>query len=128
VSGAIQMVNLSLATAVLTNTTTIRQVHLPAGMGFEVTDIEVWCGTVTSDPQISVGTTAAGTQIVAAVNLTTGANILTIKDGLVAAGGVIDVRIVADTGDAIAAGAQPPPSINIVGYVTLPPTSIPARG
>lgn len=123
VSGALQIITMGLHTAVLTNTTTIRQIHLPAGMGFEVTDIELFCGTVTSDPAITVGTTAAGTQLVAAANLATGANVLTIKDGTVAAGGLIDIRIVTDTGDAIAL----PVSINVIGHVTSPPTSVAYR-
>ena len=127
VSGALQMINLSLATAAATNTTYIRQVHFPPGVGFEITDIRVWAGTVTSDPAISVGTAAAGTQIVAAANLATGNQVLTIKDGTVAAGGLIDVRVVNDTGDAIALGAQPPLTVNIFGYITSPPTSVPER-
>ncbi len=123
VSGALQILPVSLSIAVVTNITTIRQFHLPAGMGFEVTDIEVFVGTITSDPVITVGDTAAGTQLVASVALSTGANVLTVKDGTIDAGGLIDIRIVTDTGDAIAL----PVSISVVGHNTSPPTSVPVR-
>jgi len=123
VSGALQLIPVSFDTAMVTNVTQYRQFHFPAGMGFEITDIEIFCGTVTSDPSVSVGSTAAGTQVVAAANLATGANVLTIKEGTIAAGGLIDIRIVTDNGDAIAL----PVSINVVGYNTSPPTSVPSR-
>lgn len=123
VSGAIQLIALPLQTAVATGTTRVQRFDLPAGMAFKVTDVNVFCGTVASDPAITVGTTAAGTQIVASANLATGANALTIKDGSVAAGGFVDVRIVADANDTIAL----PVSINVVGHVFSPPTSVPVR-
>lgn len=120
VSGAIQVIDMSFEVAAATNATIFKQLHLPAGMGFVITDIEIFCGTVTSDPEITVGDTAAGTQVVAGANLATGANVLTIKDGAIDAGGLIDVRIDADTGDAIAL----PIAVTIVGHVGSPPTSV----
>ena len=129
VSGAIQVINLSLDTALATDTTVVKAVSLPAGMSFEITDIKVFAGTTTEAatgvvaPAINVGATAAGTQIVAAAALVTGANVLTIKDGTIAANGIAYVRVVSATNSSSAA----PLSINVVGYVLSPPDSIPAR-
>lgn len=120
VSGAIMVIPVLFDTALVTNSTFTRQIHLPAGMSFKVTDVRVFCGTVTSDPAITIGTSAAGTQIVASANLATGAQSLTVKSYTPAATGMIDVRIVTDTGDAIAL----PVSINVVGHVLSPPTSM----
>lgn len=120
VIGALQVITMNLDTAVVTNITTTREVHLPAGMAIKVTDVQVWCGTVTSDPSITIGTVAAGTQIVAAADLATGTQGLTIKTYTEAATGVISMTITTDTGDAIAL----PVSINIIGHVSHPPTSV----
>jgi hypothetical protein len=127
VSGSLQIITIPLAAALATNTSYIRQTHFPPGVGFEVTDVRVWCGTVGGDPEFSIGTAAAGEQIVAKMNLATGNNVPTIVDGTVAAGGIIDVRIVNDSGDSVALGAQPPATINIFGYITSPPTSMGVR-
>lgn len=118
VSGGIQTIPLYIQ-AIATNSSEVRQVNFPAGMGFEVTDIMVYSGTVASDPAITVGTTVAGTQIVASANITTAVGAMTIKDGTVAAGGRISVTVTTDAGDTIQDCA-----ITIVGYPTSPPTSI----
>ena len=120
VIGALQVITLNLESAVVTNVDITQEVHLPAGMAFKVTDVQVWCGTVTSDPEITIGTVAAGTQIVAAANLATGTQALTVKTYTEAATGVISVLIDTDTGDAIAL----PVSVNIIGFVSHPPTSV----
>ncbi|RLC08528.1 MAG: hypothetical protein DRI57_23810 [Deltaproteobacteria bacterium] len=121
VSGALCVIPLNFETAAGTNEAYYQQVHFPAGMGFRVTDVEVFCGTVTSDPSLTVGTAAAGAQIVAATNLATGANAPAIVSGVVAAGGLIDARITTDSTDEIAL----PISVNIAGFYTSPPTSRP---
>jgi hypothetical protein len=129
VSGALQVINLSLDTALATDTTVVKAISIPAGMQFEITDIKAFCGTVTAastgvtPPQINVGATAAGTQIVAQAVLVTGANALTIKNGSVAANGTAYVRIVSATNSSAAA----PVSVNVVGYVFAPPSSVPVR-
>lgn len=129
VSGSLQVINLGLDTALSTDTTVVKAISLPVGMAFEITDIEVLCGTTTAAatgvvaPAINVGATAAGTQIVNTVALETGANTLTIKDGSIAAGSQAYVRIVSATNSSVAA----PLSVNVVGYVFSPPTSIPVR-
>ena len=88
-------------------------------MSFYIVDIYVAAVAVTSDPSISVGTTLAGTEIVAAVNMTTNLGSLTLKTNAVTAGDTLDVRITSDSGDG-AEGA----SITITGYVSAPPTSL----
>ncbi len=117
VSGALQVIPVSYAT-VGTNTYAWSW-SPPAGMSFYIMDIYAACVAVTSDPSISVGTTKAGTEIVAAVNLTTNLGSLTLKTNAVTAGDILDVRITADSGDG-AEGA----SITITGYVSAPPTSL----
>lgn len=121
VSGSIQVISVGFDD-VANNEIVHRQVKFPAGMGFEITDINVVSGTVTSDPSLTIGSTAAGTQIVAAANVTTNLGSLTIKEGTIAAGGLIDVRVTADAGD-----AADNISVTIAGYVTSPPTTIAYR-
>lgn len=126
VSGALQVINLSLDTALATDTTVVKVINLPAGMVFEITDINVFCGTTTAastgvtPPTINVGSTAAGTQIVAAAPLVTGANTLTVKDGTIAAAGTAYVRVVSATNSSTAA----PLSVNVVGHVASPPATV----
>lgn len=114
----------SMLPPIVNSETDYFQYHFPVGSSFEVTDVKVFCGTVTSDPLVTVGDTATGTQIVASVALATGANALTIKDGTIDAAGLVEVRIVADSGDAIAA----PVAITVGGYYTSVPTSVAGRG
>jgi len=121
VSGALQVISVGFDD-VANSETVHRQVKFPAGMAFEITDIVVVSGTVTSDPALTIGSTAAGTQIVAAVNVATNLGALTIKEGTIAAGGLIDVRVVADGGD-----AADNISVTITGFVTAPPTTVSGR-
>lgn len=123
VIGAVQAIVLDFSTAVANSDTLFKEITFPAGMKFKVIAASVFCGTVTSDPQISIGTTAAGVDIVAAVNLATGANSLTVLDYAPAAAGVIDVRVVADAGDAIAL----PVTVTLVGWVLAEPTVLSPR-
>ena len=121
VSGALQAISVGFDD-VANSETVHRQIKFPAGMGFEITDISVISGSVTSDPALTIGSTAAGTEVVAAVNVTTNLGALTIKEGTIAASGLIDVRVVADSGD-----AADNISVTIVGYVTSPPTTVGTR-
>lgn len=91
----------------------------PAGMSLEIVQIQARCVGVTSDPSISVGSTAAGTEIVAAVNLTTNLGALTLKATSITSSDRLDVRLTSDSGD----GAEGV-SITITGYVSAPPTSL----
>lgn len=121
VSGAIQVISVGFDD-VANNETVHRVIDLPAGMGFEITDILVRSGTVTSDPALTIGSAIAGAEVVASVNVTTDLGALTIVEGTIAAAGLIDVRVVADAGD-----AAENISVTIVGYPISPPTSIPSR-
>lgn len=121
VSGAIQVISVGFDD-VAASETVHRQVVFPAGMAFEITNVQIVSGTVTSDPQLTIGSSAAGTQVVAALTLTAGYGAATIKEGTIAAGGLIDVRLVADSGDAVENV-----SVAISGYVTAPPSVIPER-
>ena len=118
VSGAIMCFPVSFDD-VANSETVSHRVELPAGARFEITDIKVSADAVTSDPALTIGDTAGGTEIVAAVNVTTNLGALTIKDGTVDAGGFIDVVLTADAGDAAESV-----SVSIWGYLTAPPTSV----
>lgn len=123
VSGAIQaipMLYVETATALATNTTVTRSMHFPTGMAFRVTDVHVFCGTVTSDPSFTMGTAVSGTQIVAAANLASGANQMTIKSYTPAATGTISFSIVTDAGDSI----LDPLIVTVFGYPIAAPTSV----
>lgn len=122
VAGALQCISVGFDD-VANSETVSRRVELPAGAQFQVTDIVVSADSVTSDPSLTIGDTAAGTQIVAAVNVTTNLGALTIKDGAVDAAGFMDVVLVADAGDAAESV-----SVSIWGYVSAAPTSVRERG
>jgi len=109
----------------LINTTLKNEIILPAGMKFHVSNALVHCGTVTSDPVISIGTTASGTDIVDGAALATGTNTLTIDSDYTsvttnAGGGTISVEIVTDAGDSIV----PPCTVTLIGYVFKAPNSL----
>lgn len=118
VSGALMCIPV-LFDDVANSETVSQRIEMPAGASFEITDIKVSADAVTSDPSLTIGDTAAGTQIVAAVNVTTNLGALTIKDGTIDAGGFADVVMVADAGDAAESV-----SISVWGYLTAPPTSV----
>jgi hypothetical protein len=92
-------------------------------MQFEIVDINVQSVGIGSDPSLTVGTTKTGTQIVAAVNVTTNLGSLTLKSTSISAGGILDVAVVTDAGD-----SADSISVNVVGYVSAPPTSVTERG
>lgn len=120
-SSAIQVISIGFDD-VAASETAIRQIKFPTGMGFEITHMYVTASATTSDPALTIGSTAAGTQVVAAVNVTTDLGVLTIKEGTIAASGLIDVRVVADSGDAAESI-----SLTIIGYPTSPPTTLDTR-
>jgi len=91
----------------------------PAGMSLEIVEIQARAVAVTSDPSLTIGTTAAGTQIVAAVDLTTNLGALTLKATSITSSNRLDVRLTADSGD----GAEGV-SVTITGYISAPPTSL----
>lgn len=93
----------------------------PAGMKVTIVAVNVQANAVTSDPAVTVGKTKAGTQIAAATNVTTNLGNLTLKAaGLeVSSSDVLNVQVVADSGDAAEAV-----SVTLVAYVSAPPTSL----
>jgi hypothetical protein len=121
VSGALQVISVGFDDVAASETVS-RRVELPAGMSFEITDIKASADSITGDPQLTIGSTAAGTEVVATVSLTTDLGALTIKEGTIVAAGFIDVVLVADSGDAAESA-----SISIVGHVAAPPTSVDVR-
>jgi len=122
VSGAIIVVPISLG-AMLTNTTAAYSWSPPAGTQVEIVSINVHAPAVTSDPALTIGTTKAATDIVAAVNVTTALGDLTLKATSITSGDVLDVRVVTDTGDALAGGV----AVTLTAYVSAPPTSLTDR-
>ena len=117
VSGALIVMPIQFS-VMATNVTAAHQFVLPAGMKLHITAASVYAVAVTSDPALTIGTSAAGTEIVAAVNITTNLGTLTIKTSAVTSGDRLDVRIVTDTGDALVGG-----SVTLFGYVSAPPDS-----
>jgi len=94
----------------------------PAGMEVTIVAINVHANAVTSDPTVTVGTSKAGTQIVAAANITTNLGNLTLKGTtapVVTSANTLNVQVVADSGDAAEAV-----SVTVVAYVSAPPTSL----
>ena len=122
VSGALQIIPVQF-TALITGTTYQHTVDMPAGMALELVAINVHSAGVAGNPQISVGTAKAGTQIAAAATLTTNLGDLTLKTTVVPAGGILSVQIVNDaTGD-----ISDSVSVSVIGYVSAPPTSVEYR-
>lgn len=120
VSGAIQVIHVPIA--VIGAATLIHRVNMPAGMSFEITDAEFSADGISATPDLTLGDTAAGTQVAASVALTTDLGAVTIKDGTIDAGGFLDITVVATASDTVTLG-----NLTIVGYVSAPPTSIPIR-
>lgn len=121
VSGAIFVESIQFA-GLLTNTTYAHSWAPPAGLAIKLVDIDVQAVGITSDPALTIGTAKAGTQLVAAVNLTTNLGSLTLKDTVVDSDDVLDVRIVTDAGDAVDGV-----SVTITGYLSAPPDSLAVR-
>lgn len=116
VSGALIIIPCQFTT-VGTNTYA-HQTALPAGMKLRLIAADVYCVAVTNDPRVTIGTSAAGTQIVANVSVTTNLGALTLKAYDVTSGDRLDVRITAASDDA-AEGI----SVTLYGYISAPPTS-----
>ena len=121
VSGALIVIPVQF-TSVATNVSVAQTIDLPAGMNLELVAINVQALGITSDPSITVGTAKGGTQIVAATNITTNLGDLTLKATSLTAGGILDIKIITDTGDSLTSG-----SVTVFGYVSAPPTSVEYR-
>jgi|SRR6056297_420690 len=121
VIGAMQCIPI-LFDDVANSETASQRIEMPGGSGFEVTDIKVSADGVTGDPQLTIGVSAAGTEVVAAVTAATDLGALTIKDGTVDAGEFLDVLLVADSGDAAESV-----SISVWGHITSEPDSVAKR-
>lgn len=120
VSGSLQIFYVPIAVTGAATQTAV--VELPAGMGFEITDIKFSASAISATPDITIGDTAAGTQVVASVACTTDLGALTIKDGTIDAGGIISIVVVATASDTVTEG-----NLSIVGHVISPPTSVAYR-
>lgn len=120
VSGAIQLFRVEFPS--VTNTSIVKQVNLPAGMGFEVTDIMFTASATGATPSIEIGTTSSGTDIVAAVTATTDLGALTIAEGTIDAGGDIFITVICTSSDTVTQG-----QFTIVGHVLSPPTTLAYR-
>ena len=125
VSGAVQLIPVVFDTA-LTSATHTRRVDFPAGMKFKVTDVVIYSGTIVGTPIVSIGTTAAGTQIVKqtlSASATARTVALTVKSYTEAATGTVNVQILCGSGETVAL----PLTVNVVGHVSGPPTSMAIR-
>ena len=120
VIGAFCPITISCQTAIGNSESLQHCVQLPTGARYRVTDVTAYCGTVTSDPGVSVGSTLGGTEIVNAGALSTGAAQLTVRDYTPAATGIISVYIIADAGDAVAL----PCTVTLWGYMSEEPTAL----
>jgi hypothetical protein len=118
VSGALQCIPITFDDVAASETVSHRVV-MPSGSRFRVTNVTAGADAITGDPQLSIGTTAAGTEIVNAVSLTTNLGAATVRAYTPAATGMIDVVLVADADDAAESAY-----INLWGYLIAPPTSV----
>lgn len=117
VSGALQVIYIPIPS--VTNSTYNHIVQFPPGMGFEIIDVNVSAGAVGATPALFIGDTAAGTQVVASVTVTTTLVTCTVKDGTIDSGGAIYTSIACTASDTVTEG-----NLTIVGHVTSPPTSV----
>lgn len=120
VSGALQVIHVPVSIAATAGTLT-QQVDLPAGMAFEITDAEFSARTVTGTIGLTIGDTAAGTEVVASVTAVTNLGAVTVKDGSIDAGGFISIVYAATAGGVVDGG------LTLVGYASAPPTSVNVR-
>jgi len=97
-------------------------VQLPAGMNLELVSVNVQASGIANTPSLTVGTAKAGAEIVAAVNVTTNLGDATLVSSSVTSGDVLDVRVVNAAGDTFDSV-----SVNLIGYVSAPPTSVKYR-
>jgi len=89
----------------------------PAGMNFEIVAIEARCTAHNTTPiPITIGTAAAGAEIVAATNLTTTLGPLTLVSTAVTPSNTLDIRLVAP-----ANATAEDVSVTVVGYTSVPP-------
>jgi len=121
VDGAIVPIVIPIDLAASSGTFTYT-VDLPTGMSVELTDATFRAAGITATPEITIGDTAAGTQVVASVTATTNLGALTIKDGTIDAGGLISIVVAATASDVVTNGV-----LSLVGYVAAAPSSIPER-
>lgn len=126
-SGAIQVIPICFSN-LATGTAYGHTVDLPAGMKMRIIDINVQALGVSGNPQVTVGSSKAGTQIVAAATLTTNLGSLTLKNTNndsqveIAAGGLFEVRVTNDGDDTVDAAIA-----SITAYVSAPPSSMYVR-
>jgi len=123
VSGAIQVIPFVSTVAVTNGADYLADLVMPAGMKFKITDAVINVGTVANTPIVSIGSTAAGTEIAKttlAATSVAASQAMTIKSYDPAAAGTISVRITAAAGETIAL----PVSVTVVGHPYDAPTSV----
>ena len=125
--GGIQVIPICFSN-LATGTSYGHTVDLPAGMKMRIIDINVQAIGLTTVVTVQAGSAKAGTEIVAAVAVTTNLGSLTLKDTNdddeveIAAGGLFEIRVITDAGallDGLVA--------NVTAYVSSPPTSMAVR-
>lgn len=107
---------------VASTATTVHQVLLPAGMGFEIVSVKVDALAKTGTVMFKMGTAAEGAGIVASKALTTTAITATIVDGTVPAGGGWHISCTAAAGE-----TATNVGVTIVGYASSEPTAVNKR-
>lgn len=123
VSGAIHKETITFANGV-TGTTYAASSSPPDGMNLELIAIDVHALGVAGDPQVTVGTSKAGTQIAASATLVTNLGELTLKSTAVTAGDTLDIRVINDG----VADAWDSVSLTVYSYCSVPPDSVFLRG
>ncbi len=123
VIGSLQILTAQFDTVAGTTTPRV-DIDLPAGMRFRVTDATFRAQSVTSTPEITIGTIAASSSLVATVAAATLLGPLTLKAAgqHYASGDVIRVTITAGSGDALTKGV-----VTLVGHVSDAPASVDVR-
>lgn len=118
VSGGLSIIPFCFDLAAISQTRE-HTLDLPAGMKFRIIAINAQVRNVAGDPQVTVGSTVAGAERVAAVTLADGDLTIIAGQNDVAAGGILSVTIVNDG----AADAFDSATITVYGYISAPPTS-----
>ena len=118
VSGSIVVIPVTFGDDIA-NGTAYRTIDLPAGMSLKIVSITPKASSITSDPEVTVGSAVDGAQIVAAANVVDG-TALTLATADVT--DLLSFKVVNDAGDAYSDLV-----FTVIAYVTAPPTSLVER-
>lgn len=118
VSGSIIMIPVVFGDDVAGGTA-YRTIDLPAGMALKLVAIIPKASSITSDPEVTVGSAVDGAQFVAAANVVDGTALTLVATDVT---DLLSFKVVNDAGDAYSDLV-----FTVVAYVSAPPTSLVER-